>query len=54
MNPKRWLTAVFIILALAGCAQAPTSQVQAPYPHYSPDPNGGFPRDRGGDGGAGM
>ena len=50
MNLHQWLAAVFVILALAGCAQVTAGQGQAPYDPYSPDPNGEYPRDRGGDG----
>ena len=54
MNLHRWLTALlFVILALAGCAQVTAGQGQAPYDPYSPDPNGEYPRDRGGDGSGG-
>jgi hypothetical protein len=52
MNLHRWLALLVVLLALAGCAQVPTSQGQAPAP-YLPDPNGEYPRDRGGDGGGG-
>jgi hypothetical protein len=45
--------ALFVILALAGCAQVATGQGQAPYAPYSQANNGEYPRDRGGDGGAG-
>jgi hypothetical protein len=50
MDLHRWLAAVFIILALVGCAQGPRSQGQAPYAPYSPDSNEDV-HDRGGDGG---
>ena len=50
----RWLAAVFVMLAVAGCAQGAASQRQPPYAPYSSDPNGGYLRERGGDGGAGM
>ena len=53
MNLLRWLAAVFVMLAVAGCAQGATSQRQAPYATHSSDPNGEYPRDRGGDGGGG-
>lgn len=46
MNLHRWVAAVLVILALVGCAQAPDGP-------YSPDNNGEYPRDRGGDGGGG-
>jgi hypothetical protein len=52
MNPHRWLAALFI-LTLAGCIPVTTGQKQAPYAPYSPDPNGEYPRDRGGDGSGG-
>jgi len=55
----RWLAAVFVMLAVAGCAQGAASQRQPPYAPYSSNPNGEYLRDRGGgggggDGGAGM
>jgi hypothetical protein len=58
MNPHRWLAAVFVILALAGCAPVETGQGQAPASPYSRDsgadmrsgPDGGG----GGGGGGGM
>jgi hypothetical protein len=53
MNLHRWLAAVFVMLAVAGCAQVATSQRQAPYAPHSSDPNGGYLRDRGGDGSGG-
>jgi hypothetical protein len=52
MNPHRWLAAVIVILALAGCVQTPQRQGQAPYAPYSLDSNGNV-HDRGGDGGSG-
>jgi hypothetical protein len=52
MNLYRWLATVFMILALAGCAQVATWQGQAPYAPSS-NRNGEYPRDRGGDGGGG-
>jgi len=52
MNPHRWLAAVVVILALAGCVQGPQSQRQAPYAPYSLDSNGNV-HDGGGDGGSG-
>ena len=59
MNLLRWLAAVFVMLAVAGCAQGAASQRQPPYAPYSSNPNGEYLRDRGGgggggDGGAGM
>jgi hypothetical protein len=53
MNLLRWLAAVFVMLAVAGCAQVATSQREAPYAMHSSDPNGEDPRDRGGEGGGG-
>ena len=49
----RWLAGLFILTALAGCNPVTTGQKQAPYAPYSPDPNGEYPRDRGGDGSGG-
>jgi len=45
MNLHRWLSALFVILALAGCVQMATEQEQAPVPSY-PHDNG---TDRRGD-----
>jgi hypothetical protein len=41
MNPHRWFAAVFVILALAGCAPVATGQGQAPYAPYSRNDAGG-------------
>jgi hypothetical protein len=59
MNLQGWLTALFVILALAGCAQVAAEQGQQPYTPYPPANNGEYPRDRrgdgrGGDGSVGM
>lgn len=45
----RRLAAMFLILALAGCAPVATGQGPAPYAPYSPEDM----HDRGGDGGGG-
>jgi hypothetical protein len=45
MNWHRWLAALFVVLALAACAQGG----QIPYAPYSPENM----HDRGGDGGGG-
>jgi hypothetical protein len=37
MNLHRWLAALFLILALGGCAPVATGQGQAPYAPYSHD-----------------
>jgi hypothetical protein len=58
-GPKRvrsWrtlLAAVFVMLALAGCAQRTTGQIGAPYAPYPPETNGIRPEHGGGDGGGG-
>jgi hypothetical protein len=52
MNLNRRVAAVLLILALAGCAQGPTSQGPAPYAPYSGD--SGADMRNGGDGGGGM
>jgi hypothetical protein len=49
MNWHRWLTALFVMLALAGCAEAVTGQGQAPYPAHPLETERG-----GGDGGGGS
>jgi len=46
------LAALFLILALGGCAQVAAGPGQAPDAPYSQD-NNGYPHDRGGDGGGG-
>jgi uncharacterized protein YceK len=42
MNLHRFLAALFVLLALSGCAQVATEQEQAPVPSY--------PHDNGPDG----
>jgi hypothetical protein len=37
MNLRRWLAALFVILALAGCAQVAIEQGQQPYTPYPPE-----------------
>jgi hypothetical protein len=49
MNLRKWLAALFVILALVGCTQVATGPEQAPYAPYSPENM----HDRGGDGGGG-
>jgi hypothetical protein len=49
MNPRRRLAALFVLLALVGCAQATTEQGNAPFAPYPPENM----HDRGGDGGSG-
>jgi len=51
MNLHGRLVALFVILALAGYAQGPTSQGPAPYAPYSRD--SGADMRSGGDGGGG-
>ncbi len=51
MNWHRRLPALFVLLALAGCAQGVTGQVQTPYSRYSPENNGNMHASGGGDGG---
>ena len=53
MNLRRGLAVAFVLLTLVGCVQTERGQGQAPYAPYSPDPNGEYPRDRGGDGSVG-
>ncbi len=53
MNWVRWLAALFVMLALTGCAQAVAGQGQAPYPPHPPQNNGNIPEHGGGDGGGG-
>ena len=52
MNWHRWLTALFVTLALAGCAQGVTGRAHAPNAPYSPENNGNM-HDSGGGGGDG-
>jgi hypothetical protein len=49
----RRLAALFVVLALAGCAQGTTGQAGAPYAPYSPENSGIRPEHGGGDGGGG-
>ena len=37
MNLHRWLAALFVLLALTGCASTATDQVQAPVSSHSYD-----------------
>jgi len=37
MNLHRWLAALFVLLALAGCAQTTPGQGQTPAPSYPSD-----------------
>ena len=37
MNLHKWLAALFVLLALSGCASMATDQVQAPVPSHSHD-----------------
>ena len=53
MNLRSSFSAVFVMSALAGCAQMPACQGQTPYAPYSSGDNSEYPRDRGGDGGGG-
>jgi hypothetical protein len=53
MNLRRSLAAVFVMSALAGCAQMPAGQGQTPYAPYSSGDNSEYPRGRGSDGGGG-
>jgi hypothetical protein len=48
MNLRRWLSALLVLLGLAGCVQVTAGQRQAPSGN-----NSEYPRDRGGDGGGG-
>jgi hypothetical protein len=48
MHWHRWLAALLVMLALAGCVQVATERGRSPY-----DNNMEYPRDRGGDGGGG-
>jgi len=50
MHWQRWLAAVFIVLALTGCAEVTTGHAGTPYPR---EDNGIKPERGGGDGGGG-
>ena len=54
MNLHRLLAALFVSLALAGCAQEIPGQAQAPYAPNSPEDNGIRPEHGGGDGSGGW
>jgi hypothetical protein len=53
MNWHRWLAALFVTLALTGCAQAVPGQAHARYAPYSPENNGNMHDSGGGSGGGG-
>ena len=53
MNWQRWLVALFVAVALAGCAQGSVGQTRAQYAPYSPATNQNAPEHGGGDGGGG-
>jgi hypothetical protein len=53
MHRPKWLGTLFVVLALAGCAQGTTGQAVAPYAPYSPESNEIRPEHGGGDGGGG-
>jgi uncharacterized membrane protein YgcG len=51
---ERWVAAVFVILALAGCSsQGTTDKTGARYAPYSPASKESVPEHGGGDGGGG-
>jgi hypothetical protein len=50
---RRRMAALFVVLALAGCAQGTTGQAGAAYAPYSPENSGIRPEHGGGDGGGG-
>jgi hypothetical protein len=50
---RRRMAALFVVLALAGCAQGAAGQAGAPSAPYSPESNGIRPEHGGGDGGGG-
>jgi hypothetical protein len=54
MNRRRRLTALFVVLALAGCGQLTTGQTGAQYAPYSSEDNGIRPEHGEGDGGGGS
>jgi hypothetical protein len=53
MNWGRWLAALFVMVALTGCAEGIAGQAGAPYPPHPPETNGNMPEHGGGDGGGG-
>ena len=53
MRCRRRLAALFVSLALVGCAQGITGQAAAPNAPYSPQHNEIRPEHGGGDGGGG-
>jgi hypothetical protein len=54
MNWHTRLAALFVVLALTGCAQGITGQAVAPNAPHSQENNGIRPEHSGGDGGGGM
>jgi hypothetical protein len=53
MHLRRRVAALFVVLALAGCAQGTTGQAGGSYAPYSPENSGIRPEHGGGDGGGG-
>ena len=53
MHLQRRVAALFVVLALASCAQGNTGQAGARYTPYSPAHNESVPEHGGGDGGGG-
>jgi hypothetical protein len=53
MHLHRQLAALFIVLALTGCAQGTTGQAGAPNTPHPPENTGSVPEHGGGDGGGG-
>jgi hypothetical protein len=53
MSRYSWLIALFVLLALAGCAKGILGQAGAPYPPHQPANHGSIPEHGGGDGGGG-
>jgi hypothetical protein len=54
MNRHRRLAALFVLLALCGCAQAVPGRAQAPSALYSPENNGNMHDSGGGGSGGGS
>jgi len=49
---QKWLTALFVLLALAGCVQGNAGKA-TPAPPHQPANSGSIPEHGGGDGGGG-
>jgi len=54
MHLSRWFAALLAVSMLAACTRVTPDGGNAPYAPYPLGSDGEYPRERGGDGGAGM